>query len=186
MGLKNYRFPPGECLCTMPERCASNAREIEEGGFSLERTTVLIAPNRGGRPLRHICTISLSSMLTLIEPRELLSSLIFKVYNLESTCPFVGYYSALGGVEVYVLFCSPKLPSASWPLEYNRTCDHEHMMPNNIPHNFLVAPTLGSWRVLGWVEILVLLQYNSNSLVRQGIGASCIPKMQSCFYLTSR
>ena len=146
MGLKNYRFPPGECLCTMPERCASNAREIEEGGFSLERTTVLIAPNRGGRPLRHICTISLSSMLTLIEPRELLSSLIFKVYNLESTCPFVGYYSALGGVEVYVLFCSPKLPSASWPLEYSRACYHKCMMQGSTSHGLSLAPMLGGRR----------------------------------------
>ena len=79
-------------------------------------------------------------------------------------------------------FYVPKLPSTSWPLGYNRACDHVHMMPDNTIHDLSLVPMLGSQRVLGRVPFLVLL-YNSNSLSRQGIGASCISKMQSCFCL---
>ena len=72
-------------------------------------------------------------------------------------------------------------PSVFWPLGYSRACDHERMMLDNTVHGLPLAPMLGSQRLLGRVEILVILQYNSNNLGREGIGASCIPKMQSYF-----
>ena len=68
-------------------------------------------------------------------------------------------------------------PSVSWPLGYNRECDREHMTPVNIAHGLLLAPMLGSQRVLGWVEFFVLPQYSSKNFGQQDIGASCIPKM---------
>ena len=49
------------------------------GELSLARTTDRMALNRGARPLRHICTISSSSMLMLIDLRTSHNSLIFKV-----------------------------------------------------------------------------------------------------------
>ena len=54
-------------------------RSKKEGGFSLVRTTDLIAPNQGAKAPRHIYTISSSSMMTLIELRASHSSLILKV-----------------------------------------------------------------------------------------------------------
>ena len=63
------------------------------------------------------------------------------------------------------------------PLGFRRTCDHECMIQGNIAHDSLLAPKLGGWHVLGWVDFCVHLQRNSNSLARQGIGASCTPKM---------
>ena len=60
-------------------RCVAPCMHMVFFDHSLSRTAVRIALNRGARLPRHICTISLSSTFTLIEPSESQSSLIFKV-----------------------------------------------------------------------------------------------------------
>ena len=45
----------------------------------------------------------------------------------------------------------------------------------------LLAPKLDGRHVWGWVDFRLLIQHNSNSLGRQGIGASCTPNMRTWF-----
>ena len=61
-----------------------------------------------------------------------------------------------------------------------------HMLPSNIVRGLRLAPMSRIRESLGRVGLRALLRCSSNSLVRQGIGASCTPKMRSCFDPTSR
>ena len=66
---------------------------------------------------------------------------------------------------------------------------NEHMMQGSTTCDSLLRhnpPKLDGRCVVGWVTFLVLLRHNSNNFDRQGISASCIPKMRSCFCRVSR
>ena len=70
--------------------------------------------------------------------------------------------------------------------ECSRACGREHMLLGNTLRGLRLAPMSRIREPFRWVGPCVLLRCSSNSLARQGIGASCIPKMRSCFDPTSR
>ena len=72
------------------------------------------------------------------------------------------------------------------PLECSQAFDHDGIMLGSKPYDSPPAPKLDSQHVLGWVDFREFLQCSSNSLHRQGIGASCIPTMQSSICRVSR
>ena len=110
------------------------------------------------------------------------------------TYPFVGYYSTLGGVQASLQLYwrrisswdYPELLSAFWLLQCSQACGHDHTSPSNTFLDSPLAPMLSSRHSCGRFDFLKLLRCSFNSLGRQGIGASCTPKMQSCFYLDFR
>ena len=145
-------------------------RSKKEGDFSLARMVDRIVSNRGAKPLRHICTISSSSMMTLIDLRASHSSLIFKELVIDVSLCWILFNSCRSGslratvlaAKIYSWGC-PKLLLAFLPLGYNWACDHERLMLNNTTHDWPLAHMLGDRLVLGWVGFHELLRCSSNS-----------------------